>query len=532
MLFEYQPTAIRRKRIMTFSAVSLLGISLFAYTNAEAASSERGRHIYYQGMKSSGEPITANVGVASIPVPASTLPCVGCHGRDGKGRAEGGVIPSNISWLNLSKKYGGITEVGRRYKAYDESSFLRAVTEGIDSAGNKLDPNMPRFNISRQDARDLVAYLKVIMDDYDPGVSKEQIVLGTLQPIKQAQSEAADAMVSVMQAYLNEINQQGGIYGRSLKLEVAHYDDRQSFISQANKLIREEKIFALVSSFSANADQNLTDMVEDEGMPSIAPYTQFPTAQGGRHRYTFYLHGGLDAEIAALAKRAGTNKGNADKVLVVYKQNSDFESSAQKAITYLKENGIENPQLLAYSTDSTQELSQLVDLKDNPKLLLLFLGASRDLVDLLENETDRQSVPQVLLPGFFVGSDILNLPSGYAEQLEMAYITVPGTNDGRALSEFRQFMHRNKLEYNYLPMRLFAYSAVRTLVEGIKRSGKRITRDKVVKSIEDLYAYDVGLNRPISYGSQRRIGLLGAHIVKLDKAQNRLSPTGVWVKLD
>ena len=41
-----------------------------------------------------------------------------------------------------------------------------------------------------------------------------------------------------------------------------------------------------------------------------------------------------------------------------------------------------------------------------------------------------------------------------------------------------------------------------------------------------------GLNRPISYGSQRRTGLMGTHVVKLDPEHKRLSPTGAWVRLD
>ena len=101
--------------------------------------------------------------------------------------------PSDITWLNLTKKYGGTTSIGRRYEAYDESSFLAAVTEGVDSAGNKLDTSMPRYNIARQDAQDLVAYLKIIQEDFDPGVSKDEIVFGTLQPVTQFQARVADA---------------------------------------------------------------------------------------------------------------------------------------------------------------------------------------------------------------------------------------------------------------------------------------------------------------------------------------------------
>ncbi|MBT3205027.1 MAG: ABC transporter substrate-binding protein [Gammaproteobacteria bacterium] len=511
----------------------LLTASSVLFAGSVEQDTQRGRHIFFEGEKITGKAFTANVGAAAIPVPASALPCVGCHGRDGKGRAEGGVKPSNISWPNLSRKYGGKAESGRHYKAYDESSFLKAVTEGIDSSGNKLDTSMPRFNISRQDARDLVAYLKVILDDYDPGVSDEEIVFGTLQPETALHEKTAAAMVDVMQAQMHEINQQGGIYGRKLSLKVVPYQDRQSFIGQANQLIAEDQVFALVNSFSGGVDQSLTDMAEQGRVPSIAPFTQFPTARGGQHNYTFYLHGGLDAQVAVMARQAAEKIQSADKIYVFYQQSGNFEASAKKAVSFLSDNKIQNAQLMAYDLNTGKKFSDYIDSASSSAPFILFLGASSDLVSLIDVKTQQKNkVPYLFLPGFFVSSHILKLPTAYAGQLEMAYITVPGNSDGKALSDFRHFMKRNKLEYNNLSARLFAYSAVRTLIEGVKRSGKRISRDKLVTEIENLYGFDAGLNKPVSYGSRRRTGLLGAYVVKLDAEQRRLSPTGNWVRLD
>ena len=114
----------------------------------------------------------------------------------------------------------------------------------------------------------------------------------------------------------------------------------------------------------------------------------------------------------------------------------------------------------------------------------------------------------------------------------MTYATVPEGKDGQELSKFRQFMRRNKLDHDFLTARLFAYSATETLIEGVKRAGTRITRKNFVDAIEEIYGFDVGLNQPISYGSQRRTGLLGAHVVTLDTDKKGLIPTGTWVRLD
>jgi ABC-type branched-subunit amino acid transport system substrate-binding protein len=511
----------------------LLATSLPTYADTATEASQRGRQLFFKGEKSNAEPLTANVGAASIPIPATALPCAGCHGRDGLGRPEGGVRPSDITWFNLTKEYGGSTLLGRRYRSYDESSFLTAVTEGIDSAGNKLDSSMPRYNIARQDARDLIAYLKVIQDDFDPGVSTDAIVVGTLQPGQPLQARLGDAMIAVMQARFDEINRQGGIYGKRLKLEVVSYHDRQSFIAQSSKLVGGDQVFALVNAFSGNADDSLVDLVETAEIPSIAPYTQFPALEDGRHQYTFYLHGGLDAQIAVLAKRAGEQAKTLRKAFVFYRREGRFESSANKALAFLQENKIMDAQLVAYEGGTTQRLADLVDLQAYPDAVVLFLGSSRDLVELFSSPAPGQQLPsQLLLPGFFVGSHILKLPDVYAKRLEMAYITVPGGNEGSGLAKFRQFMRRNKLEHDFLSARLFAFSAAETLIEGVKRSGKRITRKKFIAAIEEMYNFDAGLNRAISYGSQRRTGLRGAYVVKFDTQQKRLSSTGTWIRLD
>lgn len=519
--------------VTALSALCALLLMALAPVGADGdtGSAALGRQLFFAGNKDGAEPLTANVGAASIPVPATALPCAGCHGRDGQGRPEGGVRPSDITWFNLTKEYGGVTLIGRRYNAYDEDRFLRAVTEGIDSAGNKLDSSMPRYNLSRRDARDLIAYLRVIQDDFDPGVSDDAIALATVQPSISNQARVADAMVEVMRARFDEVNREGGIYGKQLRLEVLPFEDRQSFIGQANRVISGDEVFALVNVFSSTGDLSLADMAEAAGIPSIAPYTQFPAAADGRHLYTFYLHGGLDAQIAALTRRAA-EQDEGGVVSVLYREAGPYAGIADNARARFEEAGFSDARAVPYAGDGSERLSDLVDLAANTEPVVLFLGSAGELASLLDKATLGQSPPRLYLPGFFVSGDILGLPAIYASRLEMAYDTVLDSGEGGGLLKFRQFMGRNQLAYNHLNARLYAYSAAEILIEGAKRAGKRLTRKKLVSAIEELYAFDAGLNRPVSFSSQRRTGLRGAYMVRLDTEKKRLSPTGTWVKLD
>src|SRR5262249_21794965 len=73
----------------------------------------RGKEIYLRGVSASGREIMALLG--EIEVPASTVPCAGCHGLRGEGKTEGGVTAGNLTWTNLIKPYGHTHPSGRKH---------------------------------------------------------------------------------------------------------------------------------------------------------------------------------------------------------------------------------------------------------------------------------------------------------------------------------------------------------------------------------------------------------------------------------
>jgi cytochrome c553 len=64
---------------------------------------EAGQLIYSKGESPSASPLSAVLG--DTVVPATLMPCGSCHGSDGKGRAEGGIVPSDITWGALVRTH-------------------------------------------------------------------------------------------------------------------------------------------------------------------------------------------------------------------------------------------------------------------------------------------------------------------------------------------------------------------------------------------------------------------------------------------
>ena len=193
----------------------VLFILCFFVTEAAAQDSlalkqSRGRQIYLQGTSQSGKDVLAYIGDASLEVPASTIPCAGCHGLDGRGKPEGGVNPSNVTWEYLTKPYGVKHASGRQHPPYSERGVELAITRGIDPGGNKLLQAMPRYVMAREDLADLVTYLQLLGKEQAPGVTDNKIVIGTLVPSSGYLVEMGQAVTAATKAVFAEVNSQGG----------------------------------------------------------------------------------------------------------------------------------------------------------------------------------------------------------------------------------------------------------------------------------------------------------------------------------
>ena len=68
-----------------------------------------------------------------------------------------------------------------------------------------------------------------------------------------------------------------------------------------------------------------------------------------------------------------------------------------------------------------------------------------------------------------------------------------------------------ELPTEHLLAQVAAYASLKTLAEGLKRSGQHLSRERLIHSLEGLYRFNTGLMPPITYTLNRRIGALGAH---------------------
>ncbi len=520
--------------VLAFSVGLRCGAGSVAKAQESPAQREkRGKQIYVQGTSASGKEILAYLGESSLEVPGSAMPCANCHGLDGQGKPEGGVNPSNLTWEALTKPYGVTHANGRNHPPYTERGLELAITRGTDPAGNKLLNVMPRYAMPAEDLADLVAYLKLLGKDRDPGIGESKIVIGSVIPARGALADTGQAVKAVTTAFFDELNNQGGIYNRRVEVKFVETGDTAA-ATRANVegFIKNEQVFAMTAAFIAGAEREITPLLAQQEVPLIGPLTLYPQIESPLNRQVFYLLSGIDGQAQAMIHFfAKKPEATGQHISVVFPRGELSLKVVGAIKDQCKKDGLSAPPVLDYTAghfDAAEIINQLRQIGTG---LVFFLGNSGDALALMTEADKSRWYPTVLLPSGS-GNEILGAPIGFNGKLFFSFPTAPADQSAEGLKEFRALSEKYKLPTHHLAAQLSAYSAAKILAEGLKRVGKDLSREKLIQALEGLYEYQTGLTPAITYGPNRRVGAMGAYIVTVDLKEKQFLPASGWISLN
>lgn len=493
---------------------------------------QHGKHIYTKTTSPSGKEITAFIGIASTEAPGSVMACVNCHGPDGQGRPEAGIDPGNITWKVLSRSYGVRHASGREHPPYTDETLARAIVKGIDPAGNKLNLAMPHYTMPEEDLAALIAYLRKLGTEMDPGLSESHIRIGTIVPSEGPSADLGSAIESTLQAYFAEMSEQGGVYSRRFELVVARGKGGLTR-DRVSKFLKEQNVFALVSTFTPELDSEMTDLLEEETVPLVGPFTLFPTAEMSLNRFVFYVLSGLREQAKALVNFASGDGGAAGKRLtLLHPERTDLDEITAAVKEHGEQKGWDAVEVLRYPVGKFEAKSWVQRLKAEDVGHLLFFGVESETVSLLREAESAGWAPAFLLPGVLLGQAVNAIPPSLRERAFIAYPSLPEDRKETSLREFKALIDKHKLPTRHLGAQLSAYVAAQILVEGLRRSGKELSRERFIAMLEKMYRFDTGLTPLISYDPNRRIGALGSYIVVIDSRNDSFKYTGRWVGIE
>lgn len=476
----------------------------------------------------------AYVGEQSLELPAAALPCASCHGLDGQGKPEGGINPSNITWEFLTKSYEQTGPYARKHPPYTNHGIELAITRGLDPAGNKLLSVMPRYVMSSEDLADLIAYMALVGRDRDPGITENTIVIGTVLPAKGALAEMGQAVKAVTTAFFDELNKAGGLYNRRVDLKFAETGETPAAtLESIDKLLADQPVFAMTGAFVAGAEKEVLPIFARNEVPLVGPFTLYPQTASPLNRQVFYLLSGIGDQERTLtdfaAKKPEVRKSG---IAIVYVQDENNSSVVEAIRQQNKKAALIEPQEISYVATHFDAVETARQLKQAKREAVFLLGRSEDSLLFMKEAEKLGWFPFIFSPSASVGREVFDAPVGFDGRIFVAFPTSPADQSAESMKEFRALAEAYHLPNRHLAAQISAFSAAKVLVEGMKRAGKDLSREKLIQALEGFYEYPTGLTPPITFGPNRRIGALGSYVVTINLKEKQFSPASGWIGID
>jgi len=494
----------------------------------------RGKQIYVKGTSPSGKEILAYLGESSLEVPGSSMPCANCHGLDGKGKPEGGVTPSNLTWDELTKPYGLTHPDGRKHPPYTERGLEIAITRGADPAGNKLRSVMPRYSMSPDDLADLIVYLGRLGKDADPGISENRIVIGTAVPASGALAEMGQAVRAVTAAFFDELNGQGGIYNRRFELKIAETAETPA-ATRANidRLVTTEQVFAMTGAIIAGSEREIFPLMAEKEVPLIGPFTLYPQISFPLNRQVFYLLSGFEGQARALVHFMAKKPELKNPRVAIVSPQSEINTNVLKALNeQSKKDGLGPLPSYDYTPGQFNIAGTIKQLIQTSRDVVFFLGSGEEALSFMREADKSAWFPHIFLLSPNGSAEVFGAPVGFNRKVFFPFPTSPADQTAEGIGEFRALAEKYHLPAHHLAAQISAYSAAKVLAEAFRRAGKDVSREKLIQTLEGLYEYPTGLTPAITYGANRRIGAMGAYVVTIDLEHKQFLPASGWIDID
>ena len=519
---------------------AVLAISLSAWAQPLHAGppltpeQQAGRLLYLEGESAFGDAFSGRIGMAQQQLPGPAVRCGNCHGPDGRGRPEGGIRPGNIIWSELIKPYGHEHDNGRRHPPFDEASLRRSIVDGVDPAGTPLDGSMPRYKISGRDWKALLAYMKVLEFQQDPGVGSDTLRLGTLLPVTGRFAGLGQAVKGVLQAHLDEINGSGGIHGRRLELVSAEYasEDRDAATRALRKLVEQGDVFALLSPFAAGIEDELGRLANAARIPVVGPLSLFGDDPRSSNQQVFHLLSGIGELAEVLALHLGREpKMKTMPAVLLHADDAAGAALANAVEQRLNSQGWSKLERIGFPPGASDAAALARALKARGTEAVFLLGPGADVAALARQLTDSGRAPFLLLPGPLAPRAVLDLPAAFDGRILLAYPTVPADQKPEALRHYAALFKGGALAPGHQTSQVPAYSSAVLLVETLKEVGRDLTREKLVAALESVHGFEPGLVPAVSFNAQRRIGALGGYVVAVDLKGRNFRQIGGFLAL-
>jgi len=324
-----------------------------------------------------------------------------------------------------------------------------------------------------------------------PGVTPKTIVLGQSAAFTGPAAQLGIQMNAGTKAYFDHVNARGGVFGR--KIELKTRDDRYEAtlcVENTKKFIEEDKVFALVSYIGTPTTVAAMPVFTEAKVPLIGPFTGAEALRSPVNRYIFNVRASYYDETEKIVEQL-VSTGN--RKIAVFFQDDAYGQAGLKGVQIAMDK--RNLKIAALgkverNTVKVEDAVKAINAAEPDGVVMISAYTSiTEFVRQMKKAGSSTQFHNVSFVGSKALADALK-DEGHGVAISQV-VPFPWSPSVTIVKEYQDVMTKaGNTDFNFSSLE--GYIVGKVMVEGLRRAGKDLTREKLVAALEGMNNVDIG----------------------------------------
>jgi branched-chain amino acid transport system substrate-binding protein len=351
------------------------------------------------------------------------------------------------------------------------------------------------------------------------GVSKNEITLGSIQDLSGPLAGFGKQVRLGMMLRVDELNEQGGVNGRKIKLliEDSAYDPRKAVLA-AQKLVNQDKIFMMVGHLGTAQNMAAMPVQFEKNVINFLPVTAAREMYDPFHKLKYSFAATYYDQMRTALPKLVKEKG-AKKVCTIYQDDEFGLEVVRGTEAGLKTIGMELAEKTSFKRGATDFSSQVARMKSAGCDFVAMGTIIRETIGTIA-ESRKTGFSPTFMGSSAAYTDLIHKLGGKAMDGLYATMTVQNPYLDEASQPIRFWATKYKTKFNEDPtvFSVYGYSIIDAFVRAAQKAGTSLSTDSFIKAMDTMVIPpDIFGSAEMKFGPQKR---LGSDVSRLSQLQD------------
>lgn len=326
---------------------------------------------------------------------------------------------------------------------------------------------------------------------YAQGVTKTSILIGQSSPFSGSNKELGEDIREGLQAYFKQINDAGGVNGRTLELvALDDANDAKRSAENARILIEQRGVLALVGYASATLSLPALPYVEKAKIAFIGPFTGAEPMRAFR-RNVYNIRASYADELEKIVDFYTTT--GMKKFSVIHYDDAVGKENLTAVETALARRGLKAASIGTLKRNQTDLGVAVADVVKAAPDVVIATTLYKTTGDFIKGARKAGSSAQFASTSFVGASALATELGDQGMGVVVAQVVPPYSRASiQVVREYQAAIAKAVGKKDYSFTSLESYIGAKVLVEGIRRAGTNPTREGLMKALDGMQNFNVG----------------------------------------